>query len=155
MSNTQTKYHINDADQLVEANKYLLDVREPFEYEMGHIAEADNVSVNEIEERLEELPKDRKIHVYCQRGKRGASAVEILKRNGFDAVNLEEGYSAYTGKYDIADEAGETADAATENDVMGIPSLLIFKNNEKLAHLHSANAKTPEDVKAFLAENLK
>ena len=115
MSNTQTKYHINDADQLVEANKYLLDVREPFEYEMGHIAEADNVSVNEIEERLEELPKDRKIHVYCQRGKRGASAVEILKRNGFDAVNLEEGYSAYTGKYDIADEAGETADAATEN----------------------------------------
>ena len=112
MSNTQTKYHINDADQVVEANEYLLDVREPFEYEMGHIAEADNVSVNEIEERLEELPKDRKIHVYCQRGKRGANAVEILKRNGFDAVNLEEGYSAYTGKYDIADEAGETADAA-------------------------------------------
>src|SRR5699024_12725929 len=107
MSKTQTKYHMNDADQLVEVNKYLLDVREPFEYEMGHIAEADNVSVNEIEERLEELPKDRKIHVYCQRGKRGASAVEILIRNGFDAVNLEEGYSAYTGKYDIADEAGE------------------------------------------------
>lgn len=49
----------------------------------------------------------------------------------------------------------DVPDAATENDVMGIPSLLIFKNNEKLAHLHSANAKTPEDVKAFLAENLK
>ena len=109
MSNTQTKYHINDADQVVEANEYLLDVREPFEYEMGHIAEADNVSVNEIEERLEELPKDRKIHVYCQRGKRGANAVEILKRNGFDAVNLEEGYSAYTGKYEIR-MAGWTLD---------------------------------------------
>ncbi|WP_342388259.1 DsrE/DsrF/DrsH-like family protein [Salinicoccus bachuensis] len=116
MSDIQTKYHINDADQLVEANEYLLDVREPFEYEMGHIAEADNVSVNEIEERLDELPKDRRIHVYCQRGKRGANAEAILKRNGFDAVNLEEGYSAYTGKYDSANEAAEeNAPGSNEN----------------------------------------
>ncbi|GGI39043.1 thioredoxin family protein [Mammaliicoccus stepanovicii] len=49
----------------------------------------------------------------------------------------------------------QVPEAATENDVMGIPSLLVFKGNEKLAHLHSANAKTPEEVKAFLAENLK
>ncbi|WP_020007176.1 DsrE/DsrF/DrsH-like family protein [Salinicoccus albus] len=104
MSKTQEQYHINDADQLVEKNEYLLDVREPFEYEMGHIAKADNVSVNEIEERLGELPKDRRIHVYCQRGTRGANAAEILERNGFDAVNLEEGYSAYTGEYDSAND---------------------------------------------------
>ncbi|AKG74650.1 DsrE/DsrF/DrsH-like family protein [Salinicoccus halodurans] len=116
MKNTQTKYHVNDADQLVEANEYLLDVREPFEYEMGHIAEADNVSVNEIEERLDELPKDRRIHVYCQRGKRGANAVEILDRHGFDAVNLEEGYSAYTGRFDSAITAAEeNAPASNEN----------------------------------------
>lgn len=37
--------------------------------------------------------------------------------------------------------------------VMGIPSLLIFENGEKLAHLHSANAKTPEQVRDFLVEN--
>ncbi|KAB2334658.1 thioredoxin family protein [Cytobacillus depressus] len=37
-----------------------------------------------------------------------------------------------------------------EQSVMGIPSLLVFKNGEKLAHLHSANAKTPEQVKEFL-----
>ncbi|WP_246218214.1 thioredoxin family protein [Litoribacterium kuwaitense] len=36
--------------------------------------------------------------------------------------------------------------------VMGIPSLLVFKNGEKVAHLHSANAKTPESVESFLAE---
>ncbi|MCD2138007.1 DsrE/DsrF/DrsH-like family protein [Salinicoccus halitifaciens] len=117
MSNAKIKYHINDADRLVEANEYLLDVREPFEYEMGHIAEADNVSVNEIEDRLDELPKDRKIHVYCQRGKRGANAVEILKTNGFDAVNLEEGYSAYTGKYDSAQETAATAEDVSADNV--------------------------------------
>lgn len=38
-------------------------------------------------------------------------------------------------------------------DVMGIPSLLVFKKNEKLAHLHSANAKTPEQVTTFLKDH--
>ncbi|MBO0992086.1 thioredoxin family protein [Bacillus sp. SD088] len=42
---------------------------------------------------------------------------------------------------------------ADQYQVMGIPSLLIFQNGEKQAHLHSANAKTPEDVIAFLEEN--
>lgn len=40
---------------------------------------------------------------------------------------------------------------AEEQQVMGIPSLLVFKNGEKLAHLHSANAKTPEQVREFLS----
>lgn len=39
---------------------------------------------------------------------------------------------------------------AEKYQVMGIPSLLIYKNGEKLAHLHSANAKSPEDVIEFL-----
>lgn len=48
----------------------------------------------------------------------------------------------------------EFPEIAEEQTVMGIPSLLVFKNGEKLAHLHSANAKTPEQVKDFL-NNLK
>lgn len=48
----------------------------------------------------------------------------------------------------------QVPEAATENDVMGIPSLLIFRNGRKLGHLHSANAKTPEEVKAFLADHI-
>ena len=39
---------------------------------------------------------------------------------------------------------------AEKYQVMGIPSLLIFQNGEKLAHLHSANAKSPEQVTDFL-----
>lgn len=44
----------------------------------------------------------------------------------------------------------ELPDLAEKYDVMGIPSLLIFKDGEKTAHLHSANAKSPESVTAFL-----
>ncbi|KIL42674.1 thioredoxin family protein [Jeotgalibacillus soli] len=40
---------------------------------------------------------------------------------------------------------------AEKHQVMGIPSLLIFKDGEKLAHLHSANAKSPEQVTEFLS----
>ncbi|WCK52998.1 thioredoxin family protein [Aneurinibacillus sp. Ricciae_BoGa-3] len=39
---------------------------------------------------------------------------------------------------------------AEKYDVMGIPSLLVYKNGEKIAHLHSANAKTPDQVREFL-----
>ncbi|MBV2240560.1 thioredoxin family protein [Bacillus inaquosorum] len=43
----------------------------------------------------------------------------------------------------------ELPELAEKYQVMGIPSLLIFKNGEKTAHLHSANAKTPEEVTEF------
>ena len=49
----------------------------------------------------------------------------------------------------------ELEDVVTANDVMGIPSILVFKNGEKLSHLHSANAKSPEQVEDFLADTFK
>lgn len=42
------------------------------------------------------------------------------------------------------------SDIAEKYDVMGIPSLLLFQDGEKLAHLHSANAKSPEEVRDYL-----
>ncbi|MGM9925750.1 MAG: thioredoxin family protein [Bacillus sp. (in: firmicutes)] len=44
----------------------------------------------------------------------------------------------------------EFPEIAEQQNVMGIPSLLVFKNGEKLAHLHSANAKTEDQVRDFL-----
>ena len=46
----------------------------------------------------------------------------------------------------------EFPELAEEQNVMGIPSLLVYKNGEKIAHLHSANAKTPDQVREFLNE---
>ena len=43
---------------------------------------------------------------------------------------------------------------AQKYDVMGIPSVLIFQNGEKIAHQHSAYTKTPDDVSGFLQEHL-
>ncbi|MFT4414610.1 thioredoxin family protein [Fredinandcohnia humi] len=46
----------------------------------------------------------------------------------------------------------EFPEIAEKYNVMGIPSLLYYKNGEKLGHLHSANAKSPEQVNEFLQE---
>ncbi|MCY8918592.1 thioredoxin family protein [Bacillus atrophaeus] len=48
----------------------------------------------------------------------------------------------------------ELPELAETYHVMGIPSLLIFKNGEKTGHLHSANAKSPEEVTEFLSEHI-
>ena len=64
---------------------------------------------------------------------------------------IVEKYNQYEWFVVNRDEVEETA---IENDVMGIPSILIFKNGEKLHHLHSANAKSPEQVESFLSKSL-
>lgn len=58
-----------------------------------------------------------------------------------------EEYNDYTWYSMNRDNFPEQAE---KDQVMGIPSLLIYQNSEKLAHLHSANAKSPAQVEAFL-----
>lgn len=59
-------------------------------------------------------------------------------------VEKYDTYTWYEADRDVIPEIAE------QYEVMGIPSLLIFKNNEKKAHLHSANAKSPQEVTDFL-----
>ena len=61
-------------------------------------------------------------------------------------VEKYDTYTWYDADRDVIPEIAE------KYEVMGIPSLLVFKNGEKHAHLHSAFAKSPEQVMAFLDE---
>ncbi|WP_081212274.1 ArsR/SmtB family transcription factor [Salegentibacter sediminis] len=72
----------------------ILDVRPGEEYHRGHIANAISIPINELSERLGELPSDVKIIAYC----RGPlcvyadEAVNLLRKNGIDARRLKEGF---------------------------------------------------------------
>jgi rhodanese-related sulfurtransferase len=72
----------------------LVDVRPAAEFEHGHITGAISIPVEELESRLKELPKKKRIVAYC----RGAyclfadEAVAMLRKRGFDAVRLEGGW---------------------------------------------------------------
>src|SRR5699024_12481902 len=89
--------HINEADRLIQEGQFLLDVREEFEYEQGHLQESRLIPLQQLGDRLDELPKNRMIYIHCQSGKRSAQAVKVLRDKGFQATNLEAGFHAYAG----------------------------------------------------------
>jgi NADPH-dependent 2,4-dienoyl-CoA reductase/sulfur reductase-like enzyme/rhodanese-related sulfurtransferase len=74
---------------------FLVDVRTPQEFAAGHIPGAVNIPVDDLRSRLDELPRDREIAVYCQVGQRGYLATRILRQAGFAAVNVGGGYKTY------------------------------------------------------------
>lgn len=75
----------------------LIDVRTPDEYAVGTIAGAVNIPLDDMRERLNELPNDKPIVLFCGVGLRGYLASNILKFNGFkDVRNLIGGIKTYT-----------------------------------------------------------
>ena len=74
---------------------FLLDVRTPEEFARGHIPGAVNIPVDELRQRLDEVPRDVEVAAYCQVGQRGYLATRILLQSGFPAVNIGGGYQTY------------------------------------------------------------
>ena len=73
----------------------LLDTRTPGEYARGHIDGFVNLPLDELRERLEEIPRDRPVYVHCQTGLRSYVACRILAQHGYDCYNLSGGYRLY------------------------------------------------------------
>ncbi|HBC3931155.1 TPA: FAD-dependent oxidoreductase [Vibrio parahaemolyticus] len=90
-----TPIHFDEMDSLTE-EQVLLDVRNPGELEnVGFIKDAINIPVDQLRHRMDELPKDKEIVIYCQVGLRGNVAYRQLVNNGFKARNLIGGYRTY------------------------------------------------------------
>ena len=79
----------------LDAGERLFDVRQPDEYEEARAPGAVLVPLGEVPERLSEFPTDRTVYVICKSGGRSAKAVEHLRANGVDAVNVEGGTMAW------------------------------------------------------------
>ena len=80
-------------ESLVKNKEFLLDVREEYEYQEGHVKGAVNLPLREILSQKDSLPKDKDIYVYCRSGHRSADAVNFLKSLGFEKVhNIEGGF---------------------------------------------------------------
>jgi NADPH-dependent 2,4-dienoyl-CoA reductase/sulfur reductase-like enzyme/rhodanese-related sulfurtransferase len=73
----------------------LLDVRTEREFAAGLIPGAVNIPLDNLRGRLDELPRDRPIVVYCQAGQRGYLATLLLQQTSFDAANLAGGFRTY------------------------------------------------------------
>lgn len=90
---------IRELDQLQEGTYVLIDIRDEGSVRYGIIPGAINHPVGELQEENEswllELPHDKKIVFYCQRGQKSVEIAEIAEENGYDSYSLTGGYNAY------------------------------------------------------------
>lgn len=82
---------VENIKELVEKKEFLLDVREEEEYADGHIKNAVNIPLRLLYSKLDTLPKDKDIYVYCRSGHRSLDAVGFLNGLGFDKVHNVNG----------------------------------------------------------------
>jgi rhodanese-related sulfurtransferase len=107
--NPQEPFHrikVDEAKQMIEAGAHVIDVREPHEYQAGHVPGATLIPVNSVFARRAELPKDGKLIFVCAVGQRSALACEMAAAAGLPAdklYNLEGGTDGWI-------KAGEPAE---------------------------------------------
>ncbi|TMD23115.1 MAG: rhodanese-like domain-containing protein [Chloroflexi bacterium] len=79
-----------------EPAPFLLDVREPWEYREGHVPGAQLIPLGELEQRVNEVPRDRPILAICHSGQRSLAAAGYLQQLGYPSVtNVDGGTAAW------------------------------------------------------------
>ena len=86
----------HDVENLArDGSVFLLDTRTPFEVMQGKIDGFVNIPLDELRERIDEIPKDKLVYVHCHSGLRSYLACRILTGNGYDCYNLAGGWRLY------------------------------------------------------------
>lgn len=89
-------FHWDEVSSIDSGKGVLIDVRAPEEFNLGTIKGALNIPLDELRDRLSELPRDKEIYIFCQVGLRGYLACRILMQKGYSNVkNLSGGYKTY------------------------------------------------------------
>src|SRR5690625_4580245 len=77
----------------------LIDVREPQEFDRGHILGARNIPLTQMRQRLIELRRDKPVYLYGQGVSRAKRAAHLLHKNGYQDLSvLKGGFKKWTGK---------------------------------------------------------
>ncbi|MCW9057967.1 MAG: rhodanese-like domain-containing protein [Gammaproteobacteria bacterium] len=85
-----------DARRRDRDDLFILDVRQPAEWQAGHVPDAHHISGSDLPAQLEDVPKDKPIAVYCGSGYRSSVAASLLRRSGHRNVyNVIGGFTAW------------------------------------------------------------
>ncbi len=87
-----------DYKQLVQKGAQLVDVRSPEEFRTGHIKNAVNIPLQQLDKSISKLNKQKPVIVYCASGNRSASAKRLLDFNGFTLVINGGGFRSLQNK---------------------------------------------------------
>ena len=104
MKNGIPQMTVKELKRRIDAGEdlFILDVREPFEYQIAQIG-GKLIPLNDVPQRLNEIPREREIIVQCKSGGRSQRAAELLKQQGYPTVvNLAGGILAWSDEIDPA-----------------------------------------------------
>jgi len=90
-------------EQFIEGYRkaQLIDVREPNEFDKGHIRGARNIPLTQLKQSMTALRPDKPVFLYCQNNSRSSRAAHILHKNKYEDLNvLKGGFKKWTGKID-------------------------------------------------------
>ena len=79
---------------------FMLDVRDPVELKKGYVKGAVNIPLNDLRQRMDEVPKEKQVWSYCLVGQRSYYAARMLCQHGYDVKSLSGGYLTYQSKPD-------------------------------------------------------
>ena len=82
---------VSDLALEIEAGGWVLDVREDFEFEDGHVPQAHHIPLNSVPDRFSEVPTSERIFVICKSGRRSQTAADFLASKGYDVVSVAGG----------------------------------------------------------------
>jgi glyoxylase-like metal-dependent hydrolase (beta-lactamase superfamily II)/rhodanese-related sulfurtransferase len=85
----------DEAKRLLQDGVLALDVREPSEFEGGHLDQAMNLPLGRLAKSSDLIPPGVSVIVYCGHGERSTTGISLLERSGVEAWNLEGGYEAW------------------------------------------------------------
>ncbi|HEY5987614.1 MAG TPA: rhodanese-like domain-containing protein [Streptosporangiaceae bacterium] len=91
----------------VPADAFLLDVREPDEWDAGHVPGAMHIPLGDLGARYTEIGRDRPVYVICRTGNRSDYAAKALARAGWDTRNVADGMMGWqAGHRPMTSESG-------------------------------------------------
>lgn len=87
--------NVNDLDGVL-GKINLIDIREPYEYNNGHVPSAKNIPMNSILKETDKfLDKSKEYHIICQSGGRSSKTCSELTEKGYKVINISGGTGSY------------------------------------------------------------
>jgi hydroxyacylglutathione hydrolase/adenylyltransferase/sulfurtransferase len=99
------------AEVLADDSATVIDVRETYEHEAGHIAGARHIELERLASKAETIERDRPVIFLCRLGSRSLMAAQAFRRAGFDAYSMAGGITAWDAQgLALEPEGGHVAD---------------------------------------------
>ena len=99
------------AERLEDERWQVIDVREPYEREAGHIPDTRHIELERLASQAESIDRERPVIFYCRLGARSAMATQAFRASGYDAYNLTGGITAWADAgLPLAPQGGRVAE---------------------------------------------